>query len=554
MNETERDRIAELTLKSLEGQISEEEFKELDTYISASNENARYFTKCIATSMEIMEHHETIRDKVCLSNESFDQELWDKLEAHEKTAPTIEISKEVPRRELIQKVVYPYREKQKMTKFQLFTLIASVAAVLCVIAFLKMFPEKPNSVEAASLVDQIDVQWGHTHGDFEIGDRLWTNEPPLILEKGFVSILYDNGVQVLIESPAKFEIERAGLFLEYGRLFSRVPKTGLGFRVETATCQFVDLGTEFGVQADVDGSSELHVIKGGVQLFAPGGKSDKTSQIIRENNAVRFDAGSGQVKTVGLQKTAFVRKMDSKTDAVWRGQISVDLADVVGGGNGFGTGRMGYGFHPATGSQVERNVSGTYKCQGEYVPVTSSDFIDGIFVPDGNKEQRQVISTGGHLFVECPDTSGTCPSYIVNHVNDIIYNEGRRTCKPRLYDIVYGTRERPCIYLHSNAGITFDLNAIRKSLPGVRVKCFKSICGIPQDNPRPNARSNVYVLIDGQLRFYREGLTANDGGVQIQIPINESDQFLTLLVTENDDLIGFDLILFAKPVLELEEI
>jgi uncharacterized protein YnzC (UPF0291/DUF896 family) len=37
-------RITELTLKSLEEKITEEEFKELDAYISGSRENAAHFT------------------------------------------------------------------------------------------------------------------------------------------------------------------------------------------------------------------------------------------------------------------------------------------------------------------------------------------------------------------------------------------------------------------------------------------------------------------------------------------------------------------------------
>ena len=60
-----------------------------------------------------------------------------------------------------------------------------------------------------------------------------------------VKIQYDNGVDILIEGAAAFELERSGIYLEYGRLFSRVTKLGTGFRVDTPISQFADMETEF---------------------------------------------------------------------------------------------------------------------------------------------------------------------------------------------------------------------------------------------------------------------------------------------------------------------
>jgi len=123
-----------------------------------------------------------------------------------------------------------------------------------------------------------------------------------------------------VEGPAVFDMERSGVFLEYGRLYSVVSETGTGFTVETPTSQFVDLGTEFGVQADINGSSELHVTKGRVQFFAGSKSKSRTSRMITENLAVRFNALSGLIKDVPIRKTAFVRKIDSASHSVWKGQ------------------------------------------------------------------------------------------------------------------------------------------------------------------------------------------------------------------------------------------
>lgn len=45
----------------------------------------------------------------------------------------------------------------------------------------------------------------------------------------------------------------------------------------------------------------------------------------------------------------------------------------------------------------------------------------------------------------------------------------------------YGTVDRPEIALHCNPGITHDLMAIRKSLPGLEIFRFRSVCGIWQE-------------------------------------------------------------------------
>jgi hypothetical protein len=244
-------------------------------------------------------------------------QAFQELAEVEETAPTVEIPKEEVAEEAGPVVVRPARVNKPASKFQIFTLITGVAAVLFLALFIKFVPEALPSIEVATLTDQMNVQWGDSGFNYENGERLLTNDFPFDLKKGFVSIEYDEGVEVVVEGPALFEIQRSGVYLEYGRLYSKVTDAGLGFTVRTPTSQFVDQGTEFGVKADIDGSSELHVTKGKVQLFAGIKGISRASQMVTEDEAVRYDAENGRLKNIRIKTDAFVRKINSAFNLIW---------------------------------------------------------------------------------------------------------------------------------------------------------------------------------------------------------------------------------------------
>ena len=86
----------------------------------------------------------------------------------------------------------------------------------------------------------------------------------LYLSNGLLELTYTNGVVILLEAPARFDLRTATtLWLGEGNVSARVPDGAQGFVVETASARIVDLGTEFGVSAKA-GSSEVHVFKGEV--------------------------------------------------------------------------------------------------------------------------------------------------------------------------------------------------------------------------------------------------------------------------------------------------
>ena len=507
-----------------------------------------------------------VHDEVYSSSVQQYDEAFLELSEYEKNAPAIDLDTKAPEREIIQKVVYE-KQPRKISKFTIFSGFFSAAAMLLIVLFIRFMPER-YSVEVATLVDQINIKWADSKVSFKNGDRLWTNQEPIGLEKGIVKIQYDDGVDVLIEGPAKFAIERSGVYIEYGRLFSRVSELGLGFLVETPTSRFVDMGTEFGVQADVNGSSELHVIKGKVQLFAGAKEKAKSSHVVTENQAMRYNANSSLVKEIPVQKQSFVRAIDSRTNTVWRGQMQINLADIVGGGNGFGTGKLDSGIETNTGrcfaspdpELVLSKVSGILTGGGAYNKVSDLALVDGVFVPDSRQGPVQITSAG-HTFDGFAYGREVFWGNIFNgawHASDTSFKHNLK-----LNGQTYGTVDNPAISLHSSQGITFDLRAIRQTIPSGRILRFTSLFGVsetvaldpsfaPKTAGSNSGKVNCWVLIDGKERLNLTSVSYLQGAVEINIDIHDEDRFLTLVVTESDDRRAYDWALFAKPFLQIE--
>ena len=130
------------------------------------------------------------------------------------------------------------------------------------------------------------------------------------LRTGLLSFTYDNGVNVLVESPARFTLSNNNsMILTMGRLSSHVPPTGVGFTVHTPEAEVIDLGTEFGVDVTPDGNSEVHVFKGLVNVrstMSPPGQL----MLLATEQAARVANPSLQPAGIAVDKGRFFRSFD----------------------------------------------------------------------------------------------------------------------------------------------------------------------------------------------------------------------------------------------------
>ena len=190
----------------------------------------------------------------------------------------------------------------------------------------------------------------------------------------------------------------------------------------------------------------------------------------------------------------------------------------------------------------------------QYRPLLASDIIDGVFVPDAG-DGPVVVSTTGLVFRECPDTCGKYYRGIFNGAKIGPEIPESPNGQAALRGQEYGIPGRPAINLHANAGITFDLSKVREAFPGVQVERFRALCGISETLNSFHVgliEVNCYVLVDGQIAFSSLRMRGDSEAVDIDIPLNYEDRFLTLIATDTDGKgVGFHWSLFAQPVLDL---
>ncbi|HOK67368.1 MAG TPA: FecR domain-containing protein [Anaerohalosphaeraceae bacterium] len=562
MNKKEPQFVEQLTglfVLSLEGTISPEQFEVLTNLLKTNKAAREYYYDFIASYVG-MNHLGILSERTSAEDSWPNPQLWNELLSFERSAPALEIPSCPP---LVEEAEKPRRgpHASRVNKVSLVSLLVSAAALVFVIAY-GFLTSLGRGVEVATLSDSINAKWADRVSPVEKGTRLATGDDQWLLREGYAELMFDNQAKVVLEGPAEFQIlasDRIGL--QYGKVYVRAPGEAAGFSIYTPDAKIIDLGTEFGVQADIGGSTQVHVLKGKTMLLA--GRSGRVNLEISQGHAKKIAGRTGEVSDIECQSDYFVRAINSKSKWVWRGQ-NLCLADIAGGGNGLGTGLHGSCIDTTTGrwkadSYLPTDSTtirpGTHMVSDhQYHPVRDNPFIDGVFIPDGEFGPVQVTSRG-HLFRDFPDTSSL-------GWGGIIYPDQTLLTRPiRLNKVQYGIPGKGALFMHGNAGITFDLEKIRAAYPGM-IREFRAVYGIADeylDGGGCPAYADFWVLVDGQVRFVRKGVQVRQGGT-ISVPLSNQDRFLTLVTTdggkgspEYDNRTSFnDWSVFGEPCLVFE--
>ena len=162
-----------------------------------------------------------------------------------------------------------------------------------------------HAAGGATLFKQYDCQWEDSV-PVAAGDRLVNRT--LRLRQGLAEVKFDQGASVFVEGPAEFEVRSANdSFLHHGKLVARVPSQAIGFTVATPTAEVIDLGTEFGVEVDVQKRTEVHVIRGRVQLLPAGATaSTQRGETLHAGQARRVVGTTGKgATTIATEQLRF---------------------------------------------------------------------------------------------------------------------------------------------------------------------------------------------------------------------------------------------------------
>ncbi len=555
-------------MHSLEGDIPPEQFEAFKNLLRDNPRAREYYYSLLSINASLHEAESVLLLQEDSQSQASRQDLWIALSREEKNAPTLDLPMEDKEPEPIQ-TMEQIPVSRKKSKFSNFSFIVSLAAMLFIALLLRL--DQTPLIQVATLSDSVNAVFAGKK-TYATGSRLFARLDSLWLQKGAVEITFDSGARVVIEAPAEFNLNSSlKMTINSGRLYAHVPESAQGFSVQTPTSNIVDMGTEFAVKVDFDSTSDVHMIKGKAALQSL--KKDRASlaQILTAGNARRVET-SGEIQTIPIRSKDFIREFLPNLGMAWRGQ-PLDLSDFIGGGCGLGTGRPQQQIDPFIGEIEPWRLAPQRQGNGEYKPIWDNQYIDGVFVPDGGEGPIQVTTSG--LLWEGPDTSNFFKYNIVNSlkiledlsafenysgnmpIEDAILTQAAEGNLPlRLMGIA--SKDTPVdwsdtsIFIHSNLGITFDLDAARKVVPQARITKFSSLFGVGEIT-LPGANLDIWVLVDGKVKYVSRKVKFNSKH-NINIDLSDTDRFLTLVITDGGDWgqTSFDWGLFINPCLVLE--
>ncbi len=215
----------------------------------------------------------------------------------------------------------------------------------------------------------------------------------------------------------------------------------------------------------------------------------------------------------------------------------LDLADIIGGGDGTGNGKANTGIDPRNGKASTGKV-GMIPTAGNTFIKAESRFVDGVAVPAIKAEI--IISSTGLKLTDLPATTGGTWDYIQNGPTHSQHHT-------KIGDIDYVSDGRSILGLHANKLITFDLKAIREkhgadgSLDSLR---FTGIAG-NGGNGGDGAAFGIY--LDGKPALPLTTIKSHEAGVPIAITRDATHRFLTLVALDGGRDISHDQIFLGDP-------
>ena len=177
-----------------------------------------------------------------------------------------------------------------------------------------------------------------------------------------------------------------------------------------------------------------------------------------------------------------------------------------------------------------------------------------------------VINSNNDFWSECPDTTGFRSHTTGETSHNILtfcgFDPEEVPLEERKLPVVngemMGSLSSPVVLIHSNAGVTFDLDAIRDDLDLLSVKRFVTSFALTSVDTIYIPYADVTVLIDGDVRYSKQAVTTTDGVLSVELDIDDNDHFVTIAVTDAKDktngeygAVDNDYVYFIEPHLEL---
>jgi hypothetical protein len=380
----------------------------------------------------------------------------------------------------------------------------------------------------------------------------------LQLERGSIDMQLAQGGVMRVEGPAEWTIQGANqVELVRGKLQASVPDRAIGFTVTTPTAHVVDLGTEFDVFVDETGATNVAVLKGSVAVSMVtatlGNRADVASLLVA-GQSIRVDE-----KGKGVVQDAPTTSREKRIASADRAN-SLDLVDIIAGGDGLGQ-RRNVGINPVTGRTVyptDEDVAqfDYFGGRGKYVAVEHRPLIDGVNVPSPAHGLVQ-LDSAGHTFGGFPKTNSQTYGCIwAGGALPLPKSHAKHGAFRTTFDgkLNYAVAPHSCLEMVPNKLITFDLEAIRGTHRHKVLQAFRAVAGVtePTVKDTKGIAADIWVFVDGQVRYQRTGINATHGPEQINIALEPTARFLTLSSTDGGNTPHFDAVIFGDPSIVFE--
>jgi mono/diheme cytochrome c family protein len=359
------------------------------------------------------------------------------------------------------------------------------------------------------------------------GDVFAPNDPTTVLATGFLAAgPWDFAGNVETKSESLRRASRAG---DLDDIVTQVMTSTMGITVNCARCH--------------DHKLDPITQKEYFQLCSVFSGVKRGDRDVNAEEAKRLRAQKADLQA----QLAEVSKQIARTS----GEV-LDLADMVGGGDGRGSGTKGAGIVQETGEVTvqklgwHRNVKANVLRAPVFDATTRGKlaFLKGVFLPNAGEDGQASLKLAEKIVLkDFPGTSGLSWDAVRNgSLNAQVHS--------RIGDVDYSTEGHSVLGLHGNSGVVFDLGAIRKASGLVSLRLTAAV-GFGANPAAANSLADFAVYADGERVLHRAKLRKSDS-LSVDLVLPATVQFLTLMATDGGDGIGSDLLFLGDARLRPE--
>ncbi|MEM6797875.1 MAG: LamG-like jellyroll fold domain-containing protein [Planctomycetota bacterium] len=171
-----------------------------------------------------------------------------------------------------------------------------------------------DRVPAATVTGVLDVEWSNGGSPVQYGEPLSSGRR-LMLLSGLAQLTFESGAKLLLQGPANFVVDsEMDGSLHAGKVTAVVPRRAHGFTIRTPSVEVIDLGTEFAIEVDESGASEVHVIDGEVVAHGVDAKGRQFGELthVVGQEAVKYSAEKQASRPVRYDADKFRRELQPR--------------------------------------------------------------------------------------------------------------------------------------------------------------------------------------------------------------------------------------------------